>query len=186
MVRLILLHPIQITLNPSNSTQIFEISDVLKIFRIDDFEIISSAKLGVSYNTSFRFSQDNRQTWSEWERLNLETISTAKIDKVRFVNLQYLFELKPGIKTPVKIYDVVLYGDIQNVSADYLKTNKFGLKENCINLYQKSADFTDETSGINNDLTSANGGDSTTQSLVKENSNYQLHMNFFNYGIKLL
>lgn len=173
----------QITLKPSSNTQIFEISDVLKIFRIDNYEIISSAKLNSSYTVKYRYSQDNKRTWSNWERLTLANISTAKIDKLRFVNLQYLFELNPGITSTVKIYDVVLYGDIQNVSANYLKMNKLGLKENCINLYSKSASVTTETSGINNNITEANGGDSTTQSLVKVNSEYQLHMNFLTQGL---
>lgn len=173
----------QITLKPSNNTQIFEISDVLKIFRIDNYEIISSAKLNSSYTVKYRYSQDNKRTWSNWERLTLANISTAKIDKLRFVNLQYLFELNPGITSTVKIYDVVLYGDIQNVSANYLKINKLGLKENCINLYNKSASVTTETSGINNNITEANGGDSTTQSMVKVNSEYQLQMNFLTQGL---
>ena len=100
------------------------------------------------------------------------------------MDLSLLFELTPGLLTPIKIYDVILYGDIQNVSADYLKINKLGLKENCINLYSKSSSITEATSGINNNLTTANGGDSTTQSLVKESSEYQLHMNFLTMGLR--
>lgn len=172
----------QLTITSNERSQIFEISDVLKIFRIDNYEVISSTTPGISYDVSYRFSQDNKRTWSEWERLTLNNLKTARIDKIRFVNLQYLFELKPGINSSVKIYDVIIYGDIQNVSADYLKLNKFGLKENCINLYNKSASITPETSGINN-LISANGADSTTQSLIQISSDYQLHMNFLTQGL---
>ena len=174
---------VQITLNSSDNRQIFEVSDVLKIFSISNYEIISSAKLNSSYTVKYRFSQDNKRTWTQWERLSTENISTAKIDKLRFVNLQYLFELNPGISSNVKIYDVILYGDIQNVSADYLKLNKIGLKENCINLYSKTPYITEMTSGVNNNLNNANGGDSTTQSLVTLNSEYQLHMNYLTMGL---
>jgi len=173
----------QLIISPNDDSQVFEISDVLKIFKIDNYEVISSSKIGVTYDVSYRFSQDNKRTWTTWEKLTFDNIKTAKIDKIRFVNLQYLFKLKPGVKTSVKIYDVIIYGDIQNVSANALKINRFGLTENSVNLYSKSPNITTETSGINNNLTTANGGDSTTQSLVKESSDYQLHMNFLTQGL---
>ena len=169
-------------LTSGDTTQIFEISDVLKIYSIDSFEVVSTSK-NDTFDIQYRFSQDNKRTWSTWEKLTLPNIKTAKIDKLRFVNLQYLFKLKNGSNN-VRIYDVILYGEIQNVSADSLKINKIGFKENCINLYNKSASPTEQTSGINDNLpTSVKDSTSTTQSLLKITSDYQLHMNFLTQGL---
>lgn len=172
-----------IVLKTTEPIQIFKISDVLKIFKIDNYEIISTAKYQSSFTVKYRFSQDNERTWTQWEPLTTANITTVKWDKLRFVNLEYLVEMTLGTLTPIKIYDIILYGDFQNVSANGLKINYFGLKENCVNLYSKSAEITKQTGGINDGLTSANGGDSTTQSLVKVASNYQLHMNYLTQGL---
>ena len=173
-------------LDPEDSIQIFNVGDIFKIFSIDSFEVISTARYGNAFGIKYRFTQDDGLSWTEWEPLTTENISTVKWDKLRFVRLQYMFEMNEGYNTPVKIYDVILYGDFQNVSANSLKMNLFGLKENCINLYYPGSEIDESMSGINDDYepTGSKTMDSTTQSLIKENSEYQLRMNWLTQGMK--
>ena len=173
-----------LVITPDDPIQILNVGDVFKIFKINNFQVISTAKYGNTFDIKYRFSQDNRATWTKWEPLTKENISTAKWDKLRFVNIQYMFEMKEGFVTPVKIYDVILYGDFQNVTANSMKLNMFGLKQNCINLYFPSGTIDESMSGINEKLpTDAKSKDSTTQSKVKENSEYQLRMNWLTQGL---
>jgi len=175
-----------LVLNSDDPIQILEVSDVFKIFSIDDYEVISTARLGNAFDIKYRFTQDDGLSWTEWEPLTTENISTVKWDKLQFVKLQYMFEYSDGYLTPVKIYDVILYGDFQNVSANSLKMNLFGLKQNCMNLYFPPSEIDESMSGVNPDLTTS-GKDamsSTTQSLVEENSQYQLKMNWLTQGLR--
>jgi hypothetical protein len=173
----------QLILTSGDTTQILELGDLLKIFKIDAFEVISSAKYGKTFNIKYRFSQDSKLSWSEWENLTTENISTVHWDKTRFVEIQYLFEMESGYKTPVKIYDVILYGDFQNVTANSKKINLYGLKENCVNLAFKPAEITEITSGVNDDPDYAKSVDSTTIQQLKETSEYQLRMNYITQGV---
>lgn len=174
-----------LVLDPTDPVQILDVSDVFKIFELRSFEVISTSRYGGAYGIKYRFSQDNKSTWTEWEPLSQENISTVHWDKLRFVNIQYMFEMTEGYLTPIKIYDVILYGDFQNVSANSLKMNYFGLKENCLNIYHPGAEIDEGMSGINPDLPiSGKGYESTTASLVKENSEYQLRMNWMTQGLR--
>lgn len=173
----------QLILKPNDNTQILEVGDLLKIFSIDAFEVISTAKYGNAFTIKYRYSQDGKLSWSKWEPLTKDNISTVKWDKTRFVELQYLFELTPDYGKDVKVYEVILYGDFQNVTSNYKKINKFGLKENCVNLAFKTSGINDQITNINDSTTSAKTPNSTTQSLITESSEYQLRMNFITQGM---
>lgn len=177
----------QLVLTSGDTTQILEVGDLLKIFSIDAFEVISSAKYDNAFTIKYRFSQDGKLSWTNWETLTKENISTVHWDKTRFVELQYLFQVNSNYGKDVKIYEVILYGDFQNVAANYKKINKFGLKENCVNLAFKTAGINEQTSGVNEPLydgtTNAKTPNSTTQSLITESSEYQLRMNFITQGL---
>lgn len=174
-----------VILTPADPIQILETGDLLKIFSIDNFLIISTPSMQPqTFTIKYRFSQDDQLSWTQWEPLTVENISTVKWDKTRFVELQYLFELSPGAR-PVKIYEVILYGDFQNVTLNSTKINLFGLKENCVNLAFPPAAIGEATSGINDSLPyDSKSLDSTTNSLVKETSEYQLRMNWLTQGLQ--
>lgn len=176
-----------VILTSGNSTQILEAGDFFKIFSISDFDVVSTPKyntINPKYNILYRFSQDGQRSWTEWEHLTKENISTVHWDTTRFVELQYLFS---GTTTAnVKIYEVLLYGDFQNLSANALKLNVFGLKQNCVNIAYPTASVTEPTSGIDNSTPTTNtkSTDSTTTTLVNEASEYQLMMNWVTNGLQ--
>jgi hypothetical protein len=174
-----------VTLTPKDPIQILETGDFLKIFSISDFEIISTPKYGnsTSFNVLYRFSQDGQLSWTQWEPLTKENISTVHWDKTRFVELQYLFS--GTTSGNVKIYEVILYGDFQNVTANSMKMNMYGLKQNCVNIAFPPASITESTSGINENTSTTDTKDpgSTTISMVEEASEYQLRMNYITQGL---
>lgn len=101
---------------------------IYKVFRIDDIEILSPNSIA-DIEFHYRFSQDNTRTWSDWEPLTKENISTKRINPIRFFQVQYL--IKNNSNSSVKIQDINLIGDFQNVSLDYQKTNLYGIRDCC-------------------------------------------------------
>jgi hypothetical protein len=100
---------------------------VFKVFSFSDLEIISSDLNNVILK--YRYSQDNSRSWSNWEILTKENISTAKISPIRFFQIEY--NIENNSQSSVKIYDINLIGSFQNVSKDYFKTNLYGIRECC-------------------------------------------------------
>ena len=117
------------TISLSNGqTVIMKAPFIYKVFSISDIEVISGSDLS-NVELKYRYSQDNSRTWSNWEMLTKENISTAKINPVRFFQIEY--SITNNSTSSVSIQDVNLIGDFQNVSKDYFKTNLFGIRECC-------------------------------------------------------
>ena len=101
---------------------------IYKVFKLEDVEVISSTGIqGV--DLKWRYSQDNSRTWSDWEFLTKENVSTKRLTPTRFFEVEYSIENKSGV--PVKIQDINLIGNFQNVTLDYKKSNLYGLRECC-------------------------------------------------------
>ena len=103
--------------------------DVYKVFKLTGFEIygINTNNLIIKY----RFTQDGGRTYTPWEALTNENISTIKLNPVRFAQVQYsITKIDNSITS--KVYDVILLGDFQNINNYYLKTNRYGVREDCI------------------------------------------------------
>jgi hypothetical protein len=113
---------------PGGSEVIFRNPFIYKVFRIDDFEIIPETLTDIMIY--YRFSQDSTRTWSNWEILTKENISTKRINPIRFFQIEY--KIINNSSSLVNIQDINLIGDFQNVSADYQKTNLFGIRECCL------------------------------------------------------
>ena len=109
-------------------TVIMKAPFIYKVFSISDVEIISGSDLS-NVELKYRYSQDNSRTWSNWEMLTKENISTTKINPIRFFQIEY--SITNNSTSSVSIQDVNLIGDFQNVSKDYFKTNLFGIRECC-------------------------------------------------------
>ena len=101
---------------------------IFKVFSVTDIEIISSNNL-TNVDFLYRFSQDNSRTWTNWEPLTKENISTVRINPIRFFQVEYL--IINNSNSQIKIQDINLIGDFQNVSQDYAKTNLYGIRDCC-------------------------------------------------------
>jgi hypothetical protein len=111
--------------------------DTYKVFSLTDFEIVSN---GVTVNKTldvqYRISQDNWRNSTPWEDLTTANISTAmekhRLSPIRFFNIEYkLLRAGTDSTTTIKVTDINLVGDFQNVSEDYTKTNLMGIRECC-------------------------------------------------------
>lgn len=101
---------------------------IFKVFKITDIEIITSSNLS-NVDIKYRISQDNSRSWSEWEPLTKENISTKRINPIRFFQIQYL--IANNSANSIKIQDINLIGDFQNVTLDSKKSNLYGIRECC-------------------------------------------------------
>ncbi|NBO22492.1 hypothetical protein EBU94_04020, partial [bacterium] len=88
---------------------------IYKVFKITDIEILSNNNDGL--NIKYRYSQDYGRTVTQWEYFTKENITTARITPIRFFQIEYLLETTSN--TPIKVWDINLIGDFQNVSEDY-------------------------------------------------------------------
>jgi len=113
---------------PSGKSIIMKAPFIYKVFSISDIEIISGSDIS-NVSIKYRYSQDNERTWSSWELLTKENITTAKINPIRFFQIEYSIENKSN--SSVSIQDINIIGDVQNVSKDYFKTNLMGIRECC-------------------------------------------------------
>ena len=105
---------------------IYKPKDILKIFKIDDIETIyrgDDSDILIKY----RYSQDYGKTITDWFPFTKENITSQRINPIRFFQIEYLIT---STKT-IKIYDINLIGDFQNISKDSKKTNLFGIRDNC-------------------------------------------------------
>lgn len=102
---------------------------IYKVFKLFDTEIISSTGIPTGCSISFRYSQDNSKTWSNWQSFTKGNITTLRINPIRFFQIEYLIE--NNSTSSVSIQDINLLGDFQNVTEDYRKTNLFGIRQCC-------------------------------------------------------
>ena len=115
---------------PAGESIIIKPNDIYKVFKITDLEILSTPEpLPEDVKLSWRYSQDSTRTWSEWEPLTKENITTKRINPIRFFQIEYRIE--NNTNSTISIDDLNLIGDFQNVSKDYFKTNLFGIRECC-------------------------------------------------------
>lgn len=108
--------------------QIIKPPYIYKVFKLTGIEVISAT----GYNDKaikWRYSQDSARTWSNWEPLSNENISTKRLTPTRFFQVEYLIE--NNTNDILKIQDINLLGDFQNVSLDYQKSNLYGIRECC-------------------------------------------------------
>jgi len=162
-----------------NNQFILSPKDIYKVFSVDDFEVI---KRGQIYNIDikFRVTQNNGRSYSEWEPLTTGNISTFRFNELRFAKVEYLITQIDSSSLSTIIYDIILTGDFQNVSANYLKNNRYGLRQDCLTtFFDKNPDQTTSLScGIPSYST-----DTTNNLSLSNNSGYDLKMNFYTQGL---
>jgi len=163
------------TITKDNNNIILSPNDVYKVFSVDDFEIISRGDID-NIDVKYRVTQNNGRSYSEWESLTKENISTFRFNELRFVMMEYLITQVYESDIPTIIYDIILHGDFQNVSANYLKNNKYGLREDCLTEYINSETGSTISCGIPQYTDKKSDDD-------KKGNDYDLKMNFHTQGL---
>jgi hypothetical protein len=157
--------------------------DIYKVFSISDFQVIAD-DLG-NLDLMYRVTQDNCRTYSKWEPLTKANISTFRFNNLRFARIEYKIKTIYPLSQPINVYDVILIGDFQNVSANYLKTNRYGIRQDCLIPYFNRLTGNTDTCGWNISTTSgktysdAPGNGQPTNTM----SAYDLNMNFYTQGL---
>ena len=109
---------------------------LLKVYRLDYFYVNIDGKCSTSWNTNldikFRYSFNSRRWENDWMPLTQSNIKCIKGTPIKFFYIEFLFT-KIGYNNgyPICIYDVILNGDMQNITNDYQKLNRFGLRGDC-------------------------------------------------------
>ncbi len=109
--------------------------DTFKIFKLTGFNLYASGTSTTKIlEIKYRFTQNSGRSWSDWENLTPENISTIKNDPLKFFNIEYVACRRGSdITGSIKLHDIELLGDFQNVSDNYKKSNKFGIRSCCAN-----------------------------------------------------
>lgn len=107
--------------------------DTFKVFKLSGFNLYATGVTATrQLEIRYRFTQNSGRTWSQWELLTSENLSTIKVDPLRFFLIEYS-ACRRGTDTTgiIKLLDVELTGDFQNVTDNYKKTNKYGIRSCC-------------------------------------------------------
>lgn len=162
-----------VTLTEPNKAIILEPADTYKIFELTGFEMLSRGIVDANdIDIKYRFTQDGGYTFTKWEPLTTENISTSRkhLNELRFAKVQYMIQKTENSTSNIVVYDIMLLGDFQNVSANYLKTNRYGLKEDCVTNY------------INSNPTLSNNFDTNGLSCYATSSNKETLANLSNWN----
>lgn len=125
---------------------------IIKAFSLEDFCLDATGLTEDRYlEVYFRWSNNNRQ-WSEWNFLTKDVLSCLKPDPLSFFYIEFLFVRGGSDESgQICICDLILIGDYENVSDNYNKLGKYGLRSDC--------DYRPDSEGSNSNQPSENGDD---------------------------
>ena len=171
------------SISGTTESMILKPKDIYKVFSVSDFQVIGNMNLS-NLDIKYRVTQNDGRTYSKWEPLTKENISTYKFNELRFTQMEYLITPLTNDPVPANVYDIVLIGDFQNVSANYLKTNKYGLRQDCLTTYMNTTGTT-EICGMNVSTKDPNNpiNWNTVKPTTAPLSDYQLNMDFYTQGL---
>lgn len=116
----------------TNKPVVYTNQDTYKVFNVTDFKAYFSNYSTVipnGFNIQFRYTQTQGRTWSDWTNLTTANLVATKFDPIKFCNFQFGFTNTSG--NDIKLYDLELIGEFQNITAAYATTSKLGLKTQC-------------------------------------------------------
>jgi len=129
---------------PSGDTfTIFKPKDIYKVFKLTGFELYGLNTQNL--NIKFRFTQDNGRSYTQWEPLTIENVATTKLNPIRFAQVEYSVQNTGNNSS--KLFDIILTGDFQNINANFLKTNRYGIKQDCAAAWISGATSDDNGTG---------------------------------------
>lgn len=114
-------------------TMILQPPFILKVFKFSGYQLlIVGETVNRTMDIQYRYSRNKKQ-WSQWTPLTQANFSTIKSDMLSFFYIELAFR-RSGTDTTgsIGLRDIVFTGDFQNVTNDYEKINKFGLRQDCI------------------------------------------------------
>lgn len=127
------------TLSINSDEVILSPNDIYKVFKLEDFDIVLYSTLTAGVNVLYRITQNGGFSFTQWEPLTADNLRSIHFDEIRFCQFQYLLKFN-GASGTVYVYDIILIGDFQNISANYLKTNRYGIKQDCVTYIKNNID----------------------------------------------
>lgn len=139
-------------LNNVGDNAIFKPQFLLKLYSVDSFMVEVDGICSTSWNPcldiKFRYSHNSRKWETNWLYLSLANLKCIKPNANNFFYIEFLFtKICDNNGKPICVSDIIINGNIQNVSNDYDKLNRFGLRGDCD---YKAGNGTDTTSGLCN------------------------------------
>lgn len=120
-------------LNNIGDSVIFKPPMTLKMYSIDDLKVevdgICSTSWNVCLDIKFRYSYNSRRWDTNWMPLTLANLTCIRPNPLKFFYIEFLFtKICDNNGKPICVSDLVIGGNVQNVSNDYDKLNRFGIR----------------------------------------------------------
>lgn len=116
------------TIAPGSSV-VYTNQDTYKVFSLEDYNVYLQSGSESDLAISFRYTQTQGRIWSPWVPLTAANLQKTKVERLKFCNFQFAFQNNGT--TDIKLYDLELTGEFQNVTANYKTIAKLGLKTQC-------------------------------------------------------
>jgi hypothetical protein len=123
---------------------------IIKVFKFTGYQIsIIGETLTRTMDIQYRYSSNKKQ-WSLWTPLTQANFSTIKTNMLSFFYIEIAFT-RTGTDTTgtIGLRDLIFEGDFQNITNDYAKMNKYGLRSDC--LYNTDCECSSCSYGGNSD-----------------------------------
>jgi hypothetical protein len=123
-------------LNNVGDEVIFKPPFTLKLYSIESFSVEVDGICSTSWNPclkiEMRYSFNSRYWDTKWMPLTLTNLKCIKPNPLKFFYIEFKFtKICDNNGEPICVSDIVVNGNIQNVSQDYDKINRFGLRSDC-------------------------------------------------------
>ncbi len=108
----------------------------LKMYSVDSFEVEVDGICSTSWNScldiKFRYSYNSRGWDTPFMPLTQANMMCIRGNPLKFFYIEFLFtKTCDNNGKPICVSDIVINGNFQNVSSDYDKLNRFGLRSDC-------------------------------------------------------
>lgn len=113
----------------SDEPVVLQPSDVYKVFSVSDYTLVLSTDDETKVKVHYRFSSDNKRTWTPWNLLTKENLSSTRFSVLRFTYFEFSFQRT--VAEPITVYDLELIGKFNNITENYNNWGKLGIRPQC-------------------------------------------------------